>query len=81
MRCAVSGVPGSRCRACGRRWTAQLSAMAQTVGYALAAAGPLLLGILRDATGGWTVPVAVLLVALVPLLAAGMAAGRTGAVG
>ena len=56
---------------------AQLSAMAQTVGYAVAAAGPLLLGVLREATGGWTVPVAVLLAMLVPLLAAGMAAGRT----
>ena len=68
-------------RASDQEHAAQLSAMAQTVGYAVAAAGPLLLGALRDATGGWTVPVAVLLAVLVPLFAAGMAAGRTGEVG
>jgi MFS transporter, CP family, cyanate transporter len=56
---------------------AQLSAMAQTVGYAVAAAGPLLIGVLRDATGGWTAPIAVLLAVLVPLFAVGMAAGRS----
>jgi CP family cyanate transporter-like MFS transporter len=60
---------------------AQLSAMAQTVGYAVAAAGPLLLGALQEATGGWTVPVAVLLAVLAPLLVAGMAAGRARQVG
>jgi CP family cyanate transporter-like MFS transporter len=60
---------------------AQMSAMAQTVGYAVAAAGPLLLGALREATGGWTVPIAVLLAVLVPLLVAGMSAGRTRQVG
>ena len=68
-------------RASDQERAAQLSAMAQTVGYAVAAAGPLLLGVLRQATGGWTVPVAVLLALLVPLFAAGMAAGRTGEVG
>jgi MFS transporter, CP family, cyanate transporter len=68
-------------RAADQEHAAQLSAMAQTVGYAVAAAGPLLLGALRDATGGWTVPIAVLLAVLVPLLVAGMAAGRTRQVG
>jgi CP family cyanate transporter-like MFS transporter len=68
-------------RASDQEHAAQLSAMAQTVGYAVAAAGPLLLGVLKEATGGWTVPVAVLLGVLVPLFAAGMAAGRTGEVG
>jgi CP family cyanate transporter-like MFS transporter len=63
-------------RAPDQAHAAQLSAMAQTVGYAVAAAGPLLLGVLRDATGGWTAPIAVLLAVLVPLFAAGMAAGR-----
>jgi CP family cyanate transporter-like MFS transporter len=63
-------------RAPDQAHAAQLSAMAQTVGYAVAAAGPLLLGVLRDATGSWTAPVAVLLAVLVPLFAAGMAAGR-----
>jgi CP family cyanate transporter-like MFS transporter len=55
---------------------AQLSAMAQSVGYAVAAVGPLVIGVLQDATGGWTVPLIVLLAVLVPLFAAGMAAGR-----
>jgi len=68
-------------RAPDQEHAAQLSSMAQTVGYAVAAAGPLLLGALRDATGGWTVPIAVLLAVLVPLLAAGMAAGRARRVG
>jgi CP family cyanate transporter-like MFS transporter len=68
-------------RAPDQQHAAQLSAMAQTVGYAVAAAGPLLIGVLREATGGWTVPVAVLLAVLVPLLAAGLAAGRTREVG
>ena len=56
---------------------AQLSAMAQTVGYLVAAAGPLAVGVLRDATGGWTAPIVFLLVVIVPLLVAGMAAGRS----
>jgi MFS transporter, CP family, cyanate transporter len=68
-------------RAPDQEHAAQLSAMAQTVGYAVAAAGPLLLGVLKDATGSWTVPVAVLLAVLVPLFAAGMGAGRTRQVG
>jgi CP family cyanate transporter-like MFS transporter len=68
-------------RAPDQEHAAQLSAMAQTVGYAVAAAGPLLLGALREATGSWTVPVALLLAVLVPLVAAGMAAGRARRVG
>jgi MFS transporter, CP family, cyanate transporter len=68
-------------RAPDQEHASQLSAMAQTVGYAVAAAGPLLIGVLREATGGWTVPVVVLLAVLVPLFAAGMAAGRTREVG
>ncbi|WP_432968138.1 CynX/NimT family MFS transporter [Dactylosporangium sp. CA-233914] len=40
--------------------TAALSAMAQAVGYLLAAAGPVLIGALRDASGSWTLPVAAL---------------------
>ncbi|MDL4772799.1 MULTISPECIES: CynX/NimT family MFS transporter [Thermomonosporaceae] len=55
---------------------AHLSGMAQGVGYALAAVGPLVLGALRDATGGWTVPVTVVLVIAVLLGVPGLAAGR-----
>jgi len=60
---------------------AELSALAQSAGYAVAAAGPLLIGVLREATGGWTAPLIFLLAVLVPLLAAGLAAGRARQVG
>lgn len=55
---------------------AELSGMAHAIGYALAAVGPLAVGALRDWTGGWDAPLAALLLATVPLLAAGVAAGR-----
>lgn len=55
---------------------AEIAAMAQTVGYLLAAAGPLLFGVLHAVSGGWTLPVAFLLAVVVPLLAAGLGAGR-----
>jgi CP family cyanate transporter-like MFS transporter len=56
--------------------TSELSGMAQGVGYVLAAAGPLALGAIHDATGSWTAPVVTLLVLLVPLAVAGAGAAR-----
>ena len=56
---------------------AQLSAMAQTVGYSWPPPALLAVGALRDATGGWTAPIVFLLVVIIPLLVAGMAAGRS----
>jgi CP family cyanate transporter-like MFS transporter len=41
--------------------TAALSGFAQSVGYVVAGLGPLGTGLLHDATGTWTVPVAMLL--------------------
>lgn len=35
---------------------AGLSSMAQSVGYLLAAIGPVMIGVLRDVTGSWTLP-------------------------
>ncbi|MYT74419.1 MULTISPECIES: MFS transporter [unclassified Streptomyces] len=55
---------------------AEMSGMAQGVGYLLAAAGPFLLGALHDATGGWTVPLTLLAVLCVPMGIAGVGAGR-----
>jgi MFS transporter, CP family, cyanate transporter len=55
---------------------AQLSGMAQTVGYVLAAAGPFAVGALRDVTGGWTVPLLLLLGLLAVQGTAGVLAGR-----
>ena len=43
--------------------TAALSGFAQSIGYVVAGLGPLGTGLLHDATGTWTVPVVVLLVA------------------
>jgi CP family cyanate transporter-like MFS transporter len=56
--------------------TGRLSAAAQSVGYLLAATGPLAVGLLHDATDAWR-PSLVLLVVLISLqVAAGLAAAR-----
>ena len=55
---------------------ASLSALAQSVGYLLASAGPLEVGLLHSATGSWNVPVAVLFVLNGVLLIAGLLAAR-----
>ncbi|HET7478601.1 MAG TPA: MFS transporter [Rubrobacteraceae bacterium] len=60
---------------------AALSGMAQSVGYLLAAAGPFLFGILRDATHAWTVPLMLLLTIVVCLLITGLGAARDAQVG
>lgn len=49
--------------------TAALSAFTQSTGYLIAAAGPFTVGVLHAATGGWTVPLGVLLVLSLPLFA------------
>ncbi|MFC4148993.1 CynX/NimT family MFS transporter [Micromonospora mangrovi] len=56
--------------------TVALSAFAQSTGYVIAALGPLLVGILYEATGGWTAPIGFLLGALAVQTAAGMAIAR-----
>jgi CP family cyanate transporter-like MFS transporter len=55
---------------------AQLSGMAQSAGYVLAAAGPFAVGALRDVTGGWTVPLLLLVALLAVQGSAGVLAGR-----
>jgi len=55
--------------------------MGQSVGYLLAAGGPFLFGVLRDATGSWKVPLALLLAVTVCLLIAGLGAARDARVG
>jgi MFS transporter, CP family, cyanate transporter len=55
---------------------ARLGGVAQCLGYLVAAAGPLLLGALHDLTGGWEVPTAVLVVALLPMTWFGWQAAR-----
>ncbi|WP_367136462.1 MFS transporter [Saccharothrix sp. HUAS TT1] len=56
--------------------TARLSAMAQSIGYLISASGPFAFGVLRGATGGWTVSMLVLVGLLVVLTALGWVAGR-----
>lgn len=63
------------------RHSAALSSMAQTVGYLLAAAGPLAFGVLHDVTGGWTLPLAVTAALIVPEAIVGLLAGRDRLVG
>lgn len=66
---------------------AQLSSMAQSGGYAIAAAGPLAMGALHGATGGWTAPLVFLLAVAGVIWLPGLSAarnvqiGRTGADG
>jgi CP family cyanate transporter-like MFS transporter len=56
--------------------TAALSAMAQSVGYLLAAAGPVLIGALRDASGSWTLPAAALCTVAALMAVVAVLAGR-----
>jgi MFS transporter, CP family, cyanate transporter len=65
-------------RALTNEGTAKLSSLAQGVGYLVAASGPVLIGVLHDATGSWTPPLLVLLGLLVPQVACGLVAGREG---
>jgi len=55
-----------------------LSGMAQSVGYTLAAVGPIAAGALHDATGGWRAPLVVLIAIAVADLAFALAASRRG---
>lgn len=55
---------------------AHLSTMAQGVGYLIACTGPFLVGAIHGLTGGWRVPLLLLLAVLVPLLVAGLGASR-----
>jgi len=55
---------------------ASLSSHAQAVGYLLASAGPLEVGLLHSATGSWTAPVTVLFALCGVMLAAGLLAAR-----
>ncbi|SBT50569.1 MFS transporter [Micromonospora auratinigra] len=56
--------------------TVALSAFAQSTGYVIAALGPLLVGVLYEATGGWTAPLGFLVAALAVQTTAGMVIAR-----
>ncbi len=56
--------------------TAQLSGFVQPVGYALAAVGPFVVGLIHEATGGWTLVLVLLALTAVPLTLAGLRVAR-----
>ncbi len=58
--------------------TASLSAFTQSVGYVLAGAGPLLVGVLHETTGGWTWPFVLIFADLALMGAAGWFATQPG---
>jgi len=58
-----------------------LSAVAQSAGYALAAVGPLLFGLLRQVSGGWSAPLLVGLAMVGLQMVAGWFAGRPATLG
>ncbi|MGY1723850.1 MFS transporter [Blastococcus sp. SYSU DS0533] len=61
--------------------TGRLSASAQSVGYLVAATGPLAVGLLHEATGAWAPGLWLLLGVVVTQLAVGLAAARPRLVG
>jgi CP family cyanate transporter-like MFS transporter len=63
-------------RAADPRSSAALSGMGQSIGYLVAAVGPVLIGALHDATGGWRVPLLVLAGVAAAHTLAGLRAGR-----
>lgn len=63
-------------RARSAEGTAALSAFTQSVGYLVAAIGPFLVGVVHDASGGWNLPLLMLLVLALPLFALAAYVGR-----
>ena len=63
-------------RSGGAAVASQLSGMSQMVGYFIAAAGPVGFGALHQLTGGWTLPLVLLLACCGVALTAGLGAGR-----
>jgi MFS transporter, CP family, cyanate transporter len=61
--------------------TGRLSASAQSIGYLIAATGPLAVGLLHEATDDWTTSLVLLLAAILAQIAVGIAAGRPRLVG
>ncbi len=63
-------------RARNSRQAAELSGMAQSFGYSLAAVGPIFIGYLYDVTHVWTVPLLTLIGVSLLVMIFGMGAGR-----
>jgi CP family cyanate transporter-like MFS transporter len=63
-------------RARSAEGTAALSGSTQSLGYLLAGLGPFTVGLVYDATGGWTVPLLLLVALTLPLLAVALYVAR-----
>ncbi|GAA5043420.1 MFS transporter [Nocardia callitridis] len=63
-------------RAASASITTSLSTVAQSIGYLIAAIGPIATGILHSVSRSWTTPLLVLLVLMFPLAICGWIAGR-----
>ncbi|HEX6682940.1 MAG TPA: MFS transporter [Candidatus Limnocylindrales bacterium] len=63
-------------RARTARGIVALSTFSQSIGYLIAALGPLVVGVLYEFTGGWTLPLGFLLAAAVGQAVAGLAVAR-----
>jgi CP family cyanate transporter-like MFS transporter len=74
--CLVLALAFQGQRAADPAQAAALASMAQSVGYSVAAVGPVLLGILHDLTGGWTLPLLLLVALTLAQAAVGTGAGR-----
>lgn len=55
---------------------AELSGMAQSFGYLLAASGPILVGGLQDISGSWTLPLTLMIFVSIILIITGIASGK-----
>ncbi|MFC7061711.1 CynX/NimT family MFS transporter [Halobacillus seohaensis] len=63
-------------RAASSAQAANLSGMAQSIGYFLAAIGPITIGFLFDLTGSWVLPIAIFASVVVAMIFAGVGAGK-----
>jgi CP family cyanate transporter-like MFS transporter len=68
-------------RASGHRQATELSGMAQSIGYLMAAAGPIAIGVLHDATGSWNVALGVILGLVAAQLIVSLLAARDRQIG
>ncbi len=75
---AGQGIPGILYvrRSANHHQTAQLSSMAQSIGYLVAATGPFLASALHSASGSWTAPLIAMLALLIINAALSARAGR-----
>ncbi|MCX5443860.1 MFS transporter [Streptomyces sp. NBC_00063] len=74
--CLVLALSFQSQRATGPSETTALAGMAQSIGYLVAATGPLLLGVLHDTTNSWTGALILLIVLSLVMAATGYGAGR-----